>query len=293
MEAFMTRGTGSRMWVTQDSRFTVTVGASLALLWLAASFALSPAAAAAAAPGREGTSTDVRDRTVVTTEERSDVDASAYLGEDNYSSGYGHPLRRRAPSEYRRQSQFAFLNVGGGVFDPSHQPGDGFFGVISAGTEAGQALDLGVQMSWYHRGSHGERVASSYVDPAGNNINTTIETQSVDTDLVPLMGIVRVKFPVTPQFQPYVGGGVGYEWLLVEGVDNQGISFSNNYGGFGAQAIAGVNLSASPSTALYAEAVYNFTTVDASFYSPFYGVVVHESLDFDGIALHGGLKFRF
>ena len=203
------------------------------------------------------------------------------------------PISRRAPYEHTRQAPYGFLNVGGGVFDPATQPGSGFYGVISGGTEVGRALDLGVQLSWYHRGTEGERFGSTYVGPGGNVIQQSIQTQSVDTDLLPLMGIARLRFPIAQGFQPYIGGGAGFEWLFIEGVDASGYTFSNDYGGFGAQAMAGLNLSASPTVALYGEAVYNWTTVEAEFYDPFYGVVIHESLDYNGLAYHGGLRFRF
>ncbi len=256
---------------------TVLAGAGLAAVWL---FALSaiPSASAAA----EDAPTLLRG------------DAFA---RESFASMSERPLRRRGSrgsyDGYRRQSSYGFLNLGGGVFDPSNQPGTGFYGTVTGGTEFGDAMDLGLQLSWYHRGSRGERVFASYTDPAGNTVRQEIETQSVNTDLVPLMGIARVKFPLTPQFQPYVGGGVGYEWLLVEGVDSQGNSFSNDYAGFGAQVMAGINLAASPTTGLYAETTYNLSTVHADFYDPFVNANVRESLDFDGLALHGGIRLRF
>src|SRR6266850_6653960 len=254
----------------------ILFGAGLAAVWLFASSAIPSASAASEATFLRGES---------------------FAGE-SFASISERPLRRRGSrgsydSGYRRQSSYGFLNLGGGVFDPSNQPGTGFYGTVSGGTEVGDAMDLGLQLSWYHRGSRGERVFASYVDPAGNTVRQEIETKSVDTDLVPLMGIARVKFPLTPQFQPYVGGGAGYEWLVVEGVDSQGNSFRNDYAGFGAQVMAGVNLAASSTTALYAETVYNFSTVHADFYDPFVNAVVRESLDFDGLALHGGIRMRF
>jgi len=256
---------------------TILLGAGLAAVWLIASSA-KPSASIAS------------------------EDGSTYLhgdlfAKESFAAMSERPLRRRGrgsyDSGYRRQSSYGFFNVGGGVYDPSNQPGTGFFGTVSGGTEVGDAMDLGAQLSWYHRGSRGERVFASYTDPAGNTVRQEIETQSVNTDLVPLMGIVRVKFPLTPQFQPYVGGGAGYEWLLVEGVDSQGNAFSNDYAGFGAQLMAGVNLAASSTTALYAETTYNISTVHADFYDPFINANVRESLDFDGLALHGGIRIRF
>ncbi|MGH7680717.1 MAG: outer membrane protein [Candidatus Eiseniibacteriota bacterium] len=210
----------------------------------------------------------------------------------SYDSYAKRPIRRYAPS-YHRQAPYGFFNIGGGLFDPVHQPGDGFYGVVSGGSEVGKALDVGVQLSWYHRGTHGEEFGSSYVGPGGNIIQTSLQTQSVDTDLLPLMGIVRLRIPIGPGFQPYVGGGAGYEWLFIQGIDNNGYAFSNDYGGFGAQAMAGVTMMASSTVGLYGEAVYNWTDVEADFYDPFYGAIVHETLNYDAWAYHGGFRFRF
>ena len=266
--------------VAIDPYRILLVGAGLAAVGLLALLAVPPAFASSSS------------------EEVSTVLRGDSFAKESFASMSERPIRRRDPyrtyrSDYRRQSSYGFVNLGGGVFDPSNQPGTGFYGNISGGTEFGDAMDLGVQVSWYHRGSRGERVFASYVDPAGNTVRQEIETQSVNTDLVPLMGIVRVKFPFTPQVQPYVGGGAGYEWLVVNGVDQNGNSFSNDYAGFGAQLMGGVNLSASSTTALYAEAVYNISTVHADFFDPVVNAVVRESLDFDGLALHGGVRLRF
>ena len=203
----------------------------------------------------------------------------------------GRPLKRQAPYDHPR-GPYGFLNVGGGVFDPTSQPGDGFYGVMAVGTEATSMLDLGVQFSWYHRSEGDGDMVTSYVDPGGNVVQQSI-SRSVDTDLLPFMGIARVRLPISEGFQPYFGGGVGYEWLLVEGIDQYGYAFSNDYGGFGAQAMAGLNLMFSPGVGLYGEGVYNWSTVEAEFYDPYYGVVFEESVDYDGWAAHAGLKFRF
>lgn len=222
----------------------------------------------------------------------AEAQSTVLLRSGSFGSYAKRPIRHYAPS-YHRQAPYGFFNVGGGIFDPVHQPGDGFYGVVSGGTEVGKALDLGVQFSWYHRGTHGEQFGSSYVGPGGNIIQTSLQTQSVDTDLLPLLGIVRLRFPITSEFQPYVGAGAGYEWLFIQGVDANGYDFSNDYGGFGAQAMAGLNLYASPTVALYGEAVYNWTDVQADFYDPFFAGIVHESLNYDAWAYHGGFRFRF
>ena len=203
----------------------------------------------------------------------------------------GRPLKRRAPYQ-GRQAPYGFLNLGGGVFDPSNQPGNGFYGVMAVGTEVSSVLDLGVQFSWYHRSQDGGGFNSTYVDPGGNIVTVRTE-RPVDTDLLPFMGIMRLRFPLSSGLQPYFGAGVGYEWLLVEGVDQDGFAFSNDYGGLGAQALGGLNIMVSPTVGLYGEGVYNWTNVEAEFFDPVYGVGVEESIDYDGWAVHGGFKFRF
>jgi len=261
-----------------DLRSFLVAGAGLAVLWLFAYLAFHPAPAAAS----EGTTTLLRGGTFGSLSESSDRPIHRRRYREPYDYGY-----RQGPK------QWGFLTLGGGLFDPASQPGNGFYGVTSVGTEIGHSLDLGVQASWYHRGSEGDEFVSTYKDPAGNTVEQSIQTQSVDTDLVPLMGIVRVRFPTPQQFQPYFGGGVGYEWLFVDGVDDQGFDFHNDYGGFGAQVLAGVSLMAAPTMGVYGEAVYNFSTVSSDFFDPALNTVIHESIDMDGLALHGGLRFRF
>ena len=213
------------------------------------------------------------------------------------SSASNRPIRRRAPRSYYeedRRDEYTpkgFLTLGGGVFDPQTQPGGGFYGSVSLGSEIAPPLDLGVQFSWWHKESDGQEVVFQYELPDGSLADQVIETESVDTDLLPLMGIVRLRLPISPYFQPYVGGGAGYEWLSVEGVDEFG-PFSYNYDGFGAQAMGGLNIYASKSVGLYGEATYNWSSPDRTVFINGLGEV-KEEIALDGLAIHGGLRFRF
>jgi opacity protein-like surface antigen len=95
------------------------------------------------------------------------------------------------------------------------------------------------------------------------------------------------------QFTPYVGAGAGYEWLWVQGTDQDGVPFSNDYSGFGAQLMGGLNIMASPTVGLYGEAVYNISTLDFDYFDPTLNAQIKESVNMDGVAVHGGLRFRF
>jgi len=272
----MKRGVTAVHAVRPDLRSLLVAGAGLAVLWLVAYLMLHPAPAAAS---EEATTTVLRSGTF-----------------GDFSSTSERPVYRHHYREYYHhhyQDSYGFLTLGGGLFDPMKQPGNGFYGVATVGSELGHSMDLGVSGSWYHRASHGEEFITTVKDPAGNNVDQSVQTQEVNTDLVPVMAMVRIKFPTPSQFQPYVGGGAGYEWLFVDGTDDLGFHFHRDYGGFGAQVLGGVSIMASENTGIYGEATYNFSTVSNDFFDPSLNTNVHESLDMDGLAVHGGLRFRF
>lgn len=211
------------------------------------------------------------------------------------------PVYRRRP-RYRDRERYRdryddynpnyFGAIGAGGFDPDDQPGNGLWVNGELGSEVGDALDLGVRVNWYHRESDESQVVSTYTDPAGNIGQRVIETSNVETNLVPLMAILRVRFPVSSEFQPYVGGGLGWEWLSVSGTDTDGFDFQDDYDGFGGQVFAGLNVGVSPNLGLYGEALWNKSTVSARFFDPTLGDIKDE-IDMDGLGLHGGLRFRF
>ena len=202
------------------------------------------------------------------------------------------PIRRRRPGRgYGRPEYFASIGVG--RFEPSEQPGNGLYVSGAFGSVVAQQIDLGGQISWYHRSVGGSQFVYEYRDPAGNTRRVVEEAGSIDTDLVPVMGTMRVRFPVSPEIEPYVGGAIGVEWLTVEGTDSQGVFFSDDYSGFGAQLLGGMNVRVSPDVALYGEAVWNASTLSAEFDDPFIGATVREEVDFDGVGFHAGLRFRF
>ncbi|MEK7349139.1 MAG: hypothetical protein AABZ94_09725 [Candidatus Eisenbacteria bacterium] len=205
------------------------------------------------------------------------------------------PVRRRSPRHegYGSHHTRSFATFGLGGYEPSDQPGNGVYFSGSVGTELQTPIDLGFSASWYHRSTGGSQFITTFEDPAGNTGQRVVQTSDISTDLVPLMAFVRVKFPSGAGIQPYVGGGIGWEWLLVEGTDQAGYGFSDNYDGFGAQIFGGMNVTMSPGTALYGEVLYNSSTVSADFYDPLFGVTVRDEIDMDGAAAHAGLRFRF
>ena len=225
-----------------------------------------------------------------------DFGAGKTLMENNGPIRHRRPWRDRDRDYdygYRRRDPQYFATLGAGTFDPVNQPGNGLYVNGSLGSVLADQIDLGVQISWYHRSTGGEEFVREGDLPDGTHVTTVVRTQSIDTDLVPVMGTLRVRIPVSPSLQPYVGGSVGWEWLTVQGTDENGVDFSNDYDGFGAQLLGGLNLSVGHTTGLYGEAVWNASTPKAEFFDPAIGQTVREEVDFDGLAFHGGLRFMF
>ncbi len=211
-------------------------------------------------------------------------------------SGEYRPIRHRRPRDsgygYGYRPEY-YATLGVGAFDPSDQPGSGLFLSGAVGSVFARQLDLGLQLSWYHRSTGGSELVREYKDPAGITRRDIIQTNSIDTDLVPIMATLRARFPMSGGMEPYFGGGLGWEWLTVEGTDIDGFSFRDDYDGFGAQALAGMNFDLSPGIGVYGEAVWNISTVSADFFDPVLAATIHEEVNFDGVGFHTGLRFRF
>jgi len=229
------------------------------------------------------------------TAQYKDFNANKSLLENNGPIRHRRPWRdrdRNYDSGYRSTPEY-WAMLGAGSFNPSNQPGQGLYVNGGVGSVLAEQIDLGVEISWYHRSTGGEEFVREYDLPNGTHVTQVKATNSIDTDLVPVMGTVRIRIPVSPQLEPYVGGGVGWEWLTVQGTDQNGVDFSNDYDGFGAQLFGGLNMNVAHGTGLYGEAVWNSSTPKAEFFDPSVGQVVREEVDFDGLAFHGGLRFMF
>jgi hypothetical protein len=210
-----------------------------------------------------------------------------------------NPIRHRRPWRDRDREDYGYRRtpeywamIGGGTFDPSNQPGNGLFLNGGIGSILADQIDLGVQVSWYHHSTNGEEFIREYDLPDGTHVRQVVATNDINTNLVPVMGTLRVRIPASPTLEPYVGGAVGWEWLTVSGTDSLG-DFQNDYDGFGAQLFGGADLKVSPEASLYGEVLWNASTPKAEFFDPSIGQVIREDVNFDGIGFHGGLRMMF
>lgn len=186
-----------------------------------------------------------------------------------------------------------WFSLRGGFFDNENVPKNDWLagvkltGVISKGVEMGISSD-------YQRRSHtaGERI-DEYRDPSGNLVKTTVPTAEVSSSLIPVLGILELRVP-TPGLQPYVGGGAGYEFLIVDGDDFiNNTHFSDTFGGFGWQGYAGITLAINEKARINAEGFWNQSDVSRHVQDPISGIEVKQQINVRGGGIRGGLSFGF
>lgn len=213
------------------------------------------------------------------------------------STPYAEARRwRRAPRpyygrrEYRRNSQ-EWLTVRGGFFDADDVRENDWLVGLKVSGEVANNLSLGVSTD-LHRRSDAERSrVEEFRDPAGNLVRTTVTTFESSSNLIPILGVVEMKFPASG-IQPYVGLGAGYEVLVVDGTDfASGNDFSDTFGGFGWQGHAGLSFPLGPSTRLVGEGFWNHSTVTRKVRDELTGERVKEEIDVNGVGMRAGIAF--
>jgi len=202
---------------------------------------------------------------------------------------------RRAPRPnerrtYRRNSQ-EWLTVRGGFFDADDVSENDWLVGLKVSGEVANNLSLGVSTDLQRR-SDAERLrVEEFRDPAGNLVRTTVTTFESSSNLIPILGVVEMRFP-SAGFQPYFGLGAGYEVLVVDGTDfASGNDFSDTFGGFGWQGHAGVSFPLGPKTRLVGEGFWNHATVTRKIRDELTGERVKEEIDVNGAGLRAGLAF--
>ena len=98
----------------------------------------------------------------VATASASQLDLNPFIGDAGSRTtllALNRPIRHRRPHGERgygyRPTEY-FATLGFGAFDPSNQPGSGLYLSGSAGSVLSDQLDVGLQLSWYHRSTGGE-----------------------------------------------------------------------------------------------------------------------------------------
>ncbi|MGH7726590.1 MAG: hypothetical protein ACREOU_14275 [Candidatus Eiseniibacteriota bacterium] len=181
----------------------------------------------------------------------------------------------------------------GGVFDADNVASNdwsiGFktTGLISPMFQAGLSVDL------IRRDEEAGSVIIQRVDGAGHVVESQATLYDVESNLVPVLGLLEVHFP-TDVVRPYFGAAGGWEFLNVHEFDAaRGYGIESNYDGPAYQFYGGANFAISPRIHLNAEAFWNGATVDREVFDPVSGFIFEERIDLDGWGARGGLSFAF
>lgn len=186
-----------------------------------------------------------------------------------------------------------WMTLRGGVFDADAVANDdwtiGFkaTGVLPPMLQAGFSVDL------IRRDESAGSIILQTVDGAGHVVETSVTRFEAESNLVPVMGLLEVHFPLE-MIRPYAGAAGGWEFLNVQEYDaTRGYGIESNYSGPAYQFYGGANLAVSPRVHLNAEAFWNGATVERDVYDVSSGLVFEERIRLDGWGARGGLSFAF
>ena len=145
-----------------------------------------------------------------------------------------------------------------GFFEPSNTSMTPMVFGFRAGGLVDEHVQIGVNADWHYKTQDQVSILSQQTLPGGTPAQVTQVLSRVTTNLVPLLGYLQIGGSQKMPISPYVGGGAGYEWYFVRADDfSTNSSYSADYGGFGWQVWAGLQVPLGVHSRLIAEAFMN------------------------------------
>jgi hypothetical protein len=210
--------------------------------------------------------------------------------------------RRHAPPEPRPLPFETYTSFKAGAYSPdalrSEGAGDGglFLG-MEWGLSPTAAFEIGATIDWFHRESaHGSVVV---VDGPFDLPVEVVTGEATSTDLVPVGGVVRARFPLSGgRVSPFVAGHLSYDVLHLqarsaswEGEIGEALRDTNWFGGWGAGLSAGVEALLAPGFGLLLEAGLHESEPGQSLTVG--GLPAEARVKADGDFLRAGARFAF
>ncbi|MBN1505070.1 MAG: hypothetical protein JW952_08430 [Candidatus Eisenbacteria bacterium] len=183
-----------------------------------------------------------------------------------------------------------------GFMDPIHNFSAGFDGGFRVGPQLDSHIQVGFGLDWWRR-SEDEVLDLGAVEAPGGIARQELILSESAANLVPVMMFAQVSFDESMPVIPYVGFGVGYEWLFLRANDYlMGESFEQTFGGFGWQAWVGAGLPLDPGIRLNAELFLNACEVGSELdvYIQDYGpATVRNVIDMNSVGMRLGVSWGF
>ena len=181
-----------------------------------------------------------------------------------------------------------------GYFDPGGGLGTRFDLGVRGGPVIANALQIGVMADWLYRTETISAPISSHTGPGGVPITQTQELARATVNMFPIMGFAQLNLFDFIGLTPYIGGGAGYQVMLLNGEDfATGQSFNGTFGGWGWQAWAGAALPLGTRARLTGEAFYNDANMGRDTTNPATGESIHETVNGEGKGLRFGVAWGF
>jgi hypothetical protein len=211
------------------------------------------------------------------------------------AAAYRHHRYERRPALPQLESYTTFKL--GGYSPDAHGAGDGgmFLGA-EWGISPAPVLETGLTVDWFHRASErGDvvRLNGPYDLPV--EVRTG---QGTSTDLVPIGGVVRARFPLGDgRVAAFVAGHLTYDVLRLDAhgtpLDGPGGTLSDTewFGGFGTGVSGGLQAEMAPGVGLVFEA--GFHDSDPTRHVDWDGIPAEARVRASGEYLRAGARFSF
>lgn len=198
------------------------------------------------------------------------------------------PPPPRAPREPQ-----GWMQARGGFYDGDNATGDDWTIGLKTVAQVAPAFRIGGTVDLQQRTNSNVTIYTDTYSPGGQLVRSAATVPAVESNLVPLMAVAEMVFPVTG-VQPYVGFAGGWEFLDVDLYDPlSGWVYNADYDGVGWQAYVGADFAVAPRVRLTAELFHNGSTVDRHVFDPYTGASYDENIDVDGNGGRFGLSFAF
>jgi hypothetical protein len=181
-----------------------------------------------------------------------------------------------------------------GFFDPDGSQDARFALGVRGGPMLDQHLQLGLGLDWIHKAENASTVSSSTLGPGGVPIVVQQQISRASVNLFPIMAFIQFTASEDLPIVPYVGGGAGYQVMLLSGDDYvTGEWFEGTFGGWGWQAWGGAALPLGARTRLTGELYVNGAELSRDANDLDTGLTVRETVDADGMGLRFGVAWGF
>jgi len=204
------------------------------------------------------------------------------------------PRYRTYRNSSRRPESAGVSQIHGGEFDPDGDQNARMDVGIRGGPMLDDNIQIGLGVDWIHKGEHISTVTTSTTGPGGVPIEVKQDIARASVNMFPIMAFMQLTASNDFGIVPYVGGGGGYQVLVLSGDDfTTGNSFEGTFSGWGWQAWAGLGIPLGGRTRLTGEAFVNGAELARDANDGPNGEKVHETVNGDGMGLRFGVAWGF